>query len=89
MCDFVSLFLKNYEENADYTRVAKTRFNARVHAIINLTSKLAVIFFVCNYSVRYKISFSRKFLPYIICFRVLPLNMCHTAVDFAHLFYSF
>ena len=44
MCDFVSF--KNYEENAAYIRVAKTRFNASVHAVINFTSKLAVIFFV-------------------------------------------
>ena len=38
-------YFKNYEENAAYTCVAKTRFNTRVRMIINFTSKLAVIFF--------------------------------------------
>ena len=40
MCDFV----RNYEEMAAYTCVAKTCLNARVHAIMNFTSNLAVIF---------------------------------------------
>ena len=47
MCDFLSLFQKlPNEENAAYTSVAKTRFNTRVHALINFTSELAVIFFL-------------------------------------------
>ena len=43
-------YLKNYEENAAYTWVAKTHFKTRVRAIINFMSKLAVIF-SCKFSV--------------------------------------
>ena len=39
-------YFKNYEENAVFTCVAKTCLNARIRAIINFTSKPAVIFFV-------------------------------------------
>ena len=65
---FLIYYFKNYEENAAYPCVAKTRLNARINAIINFTSKLAVIFFrvtlACLIEIlRYKISFSRKFSP--------------------------
>ena len=45
MFDFRSYF-KNYEENAAYTRFAKTRINAQVSEIVKFTSKLAVVFFM-------------------------------------------
>ena len=55
--------MKNYEENAAYTRVAKTSINAQVSEIVNFTSKLAVFFFIAylkgNSTI--KENFSRKF----------------------------
>ena len=45
-CSCVNSYFKSYEENAAFTCVAKTHLNAQVSEIVNLTSKLVVIFFL-------------------------------------------
>ena len=45
-------YLKNYEENAAYTRFAKTRINAQASEIVKFTSKLAVFFFQAEDGIR-------------------------------------